>query len=135
MRQDPDGYARSCEALAEMQAADTSRIDCPTLLVTGDEDAVAPPQAVRMMGEQDRGQPGRGAARLRALDAGREARGVHRSVESIPAREETDMANVLFTNVRIIDATGAQPYTGEVLVQGNRISRIGRGSRSLPRPG
>jgi imidazolonepropionase-like amidohydrolase len=42
------------------------------------------------------------------------------------------MANVLFTNVRIIDGTGAQPYTGEVLVQGNRISRIGRGSRSLP---
>ena len=42
------------------------------------------------------------------------------------------MANVLFTNVRIIDATGAQPYTGEVLVQGNRISRIGRGARSLP---
>ena len=38
------------------------------------------------------------------------------------------MANVLFTNVRIIDGTGAQPYTGEVLVQGNRISRIGRGS-------
>ena len=30
----------------------TSRIDCPTLLVTGDEDAVAPPQAVRMMGER-----------------------------------------------------------------------------------
>jgi imidazolonepropionase-like amidohydrolase len=42
------------------------------------------------------------------------------------------MANVLFTNVRVIDATGAQPYPGEVLVQGNRISRIGRGSRSLP---
>ncbi len=27
------------------------------------------------------------------------------------------MANVLFTNVRIIDGTGAQPYAGEVLVQ------------------
>ena len=52
MRQDPEGYARSCEALAEMRPADTSRIDCPTLLVTGDEDAVAPPQAVRMMGER-----------------------------------------------------------------------------------
>ena len=37
------------------------------------------------------------------------------------------MANVLFTNVRIIDGTGAQPYAGEVLVQGNRISRISRG--------
>jgi 3-oxoadipate enol-lactonase len=52
MRQDPEGYARSCEALAEMQPADTSRIDCPTLLVTGDEDMVAPPQAVRMLGER-----------------------------------------------------------------------------------
>jgi len=52
MRQDPEGYARSCEALAEMQPADTSRIECPTLLVTGDEDVVAPPQAVRMMGER-----------------------------------------------------------------------------------
>jgi len=52
MRQDPDGYARSCDALADMQPADTARIDCPALLVTGDEDVVAPPQAVRMMGEK-----------------------------------------------------------------------------------
>jgi len=52
MRQDPEGYARSCEALADMAPADTSRIECPTLLVTGDEDVVAPPQAVRMMGER-----------------------------------------------------------------------------------
>ena len=42
------------------------------------------------------------------------------------------MANVLFTNVRILDATGTQPYAGEVLVQGNRIARVGRGPRSLP---
>ena len=52
MRQDPDGYARSCEALCAAQAADTSRIACVTLLVTGDDDAVAPPQSVRMMGEK-----------------------------------------------------------------------------------
>jgi pimeloyl-ACP methyl ester carboxylesterase len=52
MRQDPEGYARTCEALALMEPADTSRIECPALLVTGDEDAVAPPQAVRMMGER-----------------------------------------------------------------------------------
>lgn len=50
MRQDAEGYARTCEALADAQAADTSKITCPTLLVTGDEDGVAPPQAVRMMG-------------------------------------------------------------------------------------
>ena len=52
MRQDPEGYARTCEALAAMEPADTSKIDCPTLLVTGDDDVVAPPQAVRMMGER-----------------------------------------------------------------------------------
>ncbi len=40
------------------------------------------------------------------------------------------MANVLFTNVRIIDGSGAQPYPGEVLVQGNRIARVARRPRS-----
>lgn len=52
MRQSPDGYARSCEALAEAQAADVSGLSCPTLLVTGDEDAIAPVQSVRKLGEQ-----------------------------------------------------------------------------------
>jgi pimeloyl-ACP methyl ester carboxylesterase len=55
MRQYPEGYAKSCEALADMQPADTTRIQCPTLLVTGDEDAVAPPQSVRMMGQKING--------------------------------------------------------------------------------
>jgi imidazolonepropionase-like amidohydrolase len=40
------------------------------------------------------------------------------------------MASVLFTNARIFDATGAQPYTGDVLVQGNRIARVGRSGRA-----
>jgi len=40
------------------------------------------------------------------------------------------MANFLFTNVRVIDGTGAPPYPAEVLVQGNRISRITRGART-----
>ena len=52
MRQHPDGYARSCDALADMQPVDTARIRCPTLLVTGDEDVVAPPQSVRQMGDR-----------------------------------------------------------------------------------
>src|SRR5215470_14137488 len=89
-------------------------------------------------GRAYRRKPRRGAARLRALDTNREARGVHEVVDAIPCREpreENDMANVLFTNVRIIDATGAQPYQGELLVQGNRIARIGRGTRSLPSAG
>jgi 3-oxoadipate enol-lactonase len=50
MRQCPDGYARTCEALAAAEPADVSRIACPTLLVTGDEDAIAPAQSVRHLG-------------------------------------------------------------------------------------
>lgn len=50
MRQSPDGYARLCDALAEAQAPDLAAVDCPTLLATGDEDLVAPPQAVRALG-------------------------------------------------------------------------------------
>ncbi|NCX88388.1 MAG: amidohydrolase family protein [Betaproteobacteria bacterium] len=36
------------------------------------------------------------------------------------------MADVLFTNVRIFDGGGEQPFQGDVLIQGNRISRVGR---------
>jgi predicted amidohydrolase YtcJ len=42
------------------------------------------------------------------------------------------MPSVLYTNARIFDGSGAQPYTGEVLVQGNHISRVGRSARTLP---
>jgi 3-oxoadipate enol-lactonase len=52
MRQDPDGYARTCDALAEAVPADAAQITCSTLLVTGDEDVVAPPQSVRALGEK-----------------------------------------------------------------------------------
>jgi imidazolonepropionase-like amidohydrolase len=36
--------------------------------------------------------------------------------------------STLFTNVRVLDGTGEYPYTGEVLVQGNRIKSITKGS-------
>lgn len=52
MRQDPEGYARNCEALASCTPAAVERITAPTMLVTGDEDGVAPPQAVRAMAER-----------------------------------------------------------------------------------
>jgi imidazolonepropionase-like amidohydrolase len=45
------------------------------------------------------------------------------------------MPNVLFTNVRIIDGSGAAPYSGEVLVQGNRIGRVAKGVRAIATAG
>jgi imidazolonepropionase-like amidohydrolase len=45
------------------------------------------------------------------------------------------VANVLFTNVRILDGSGAAPYAGEVLVQGNRIGKIAKGVRAMPTVG
>ena len=40
MRQDPESYARTCEALAKVEATDPGLISAPTLLVTGDADTV-----------------------------------------------------------------------------------------------
>jgi len=42
MRQPPEGYAQSCEALAGAQPAAVEALDVPALLVTGDQDGVAP---------------------------------------------------------------------------------------------
>ena len=52
MRQDADGYARTCDALADAEPAAIERIEAPVLLVTGDEDGVAPPQQVRALAEK-----------------------------------------------------------------------------------
>lgn len=45
------------------------------------------------------------------------------------------MSSVLFTNVRIFDGSGEPPYVGEALVQGDRIERVARGSRSFSASG
>jgi imidazolonepropionase-like amidohydrolase len=39
--------------------------------------------------------------------------------------------DTLFTNVRILDGTGANPYSGSVLVQGNRIRQVGRSTAPI----
>lgn len=49
MRQDPEGYAKLSEALAAAEAADLAQVRCRALLVTGDEDQIAPPSSVRAM--------------------------------------------------------------------------------------
>jgi pimeloyl-ACP methyl ester carboxylesterase len=49
LRQDPAGYAAHCEALAEAQPADHAAIACPTLLVSGADDPVAPPEMARRL--------------------------------------------------------------------------------------
>ena len=45
------------------------------------------------------------------------------------------MARTLFTNVSIFDGSGAKPYTGEVLVEGNRIKKLAKTGTKLPRDG
>lgn len=52
MRQDPEGYARNCEALAG--ATDPGPIDpaLPLLLITGSDDKVGPPEASAEIAEQ-----------------------------------------------------------------------------------
>ena len=41
------------------------------------------------------------------------------------------MSDTIFTNVRILDGTGQNPYSGSVLVQGNRIRQVGRSTAPI----
>ncbi|MET0541382.1 MAG: amidohydrolase family protein [Variovorax sp.] len=41
------------------------------------------------------------------------------------------MNDVVFTNVRILDGTGQNPYGGSVLVRGNRIRQVGRSTAPI----
>ena len=54
-RQDPEGYAQSCEALSKAKAADPRRITAPTLLITGDSDAVNPPSVAQALADRIKG--------------------------------------------------------------------------------
>jgi imidazolonepropionase-like amidohydrolase len=45
------------------------------------------------------------------------------------------MTDTLFTNVRIIDGTGQNPFAGSVLVQGNRIRQVGRSTAAISSAG
>ena len=49
MRQLPEAYAVSCLALAGAERADPAAISAPCLLVTGDEDGVAPPASAQSL--------------------------------------------------------------------------------------
>ena len=86
MRQDPEGYARTCEVLAAAEPADVSRIACPTLLVTGDEDGTAPPTAVRALHRKIAGSS------LRLLD-----RCGHWTTFERPAEVNEALMNFLFS--------------------------------------
>ncbi len=62
MRQDAEGFAQSCEALADGRGVDLRLIGCPVLIATGDEDAVAPPGVAMALADKLKG------ARVKVLD-------------------------------------------------------------------
>lgn len=51
MRQDPEGYARNCEALAAATDPGPVAPSLPLLLITGDDDKVGPPEASRELAD------------------------------------------------------------------------------------
>ena len=63
--QDPEGYARNCEALGGARAARHELIRCPVLIVNGDEDVVTPLSGARQLA--DRLGAGRQPVRLEVL--------------------------------------------------------------------
>ncbi len=51
LRQDPEGFAQSCEALADSPGVDLRRVRVPALLVTGEDDPIAPPTAAQALAD------------------------------------------------------------------------------------
>jgi imidazolonepropionase-like amidohydrolase len=45
------------------------------------------------------------------------------------------MAKTVFTGVQVLDGSGAEPYPAEVLVERNRIRKIARNGKKVPRTG
>ena len=76
MRQNAEGYARTCEALAKATAVDPRLITAPTLLLTGDADAVNPPSVARALAERIAG------AKFASVDRGGHWLMVEKPVES-----------------------------------------------------
>ena len=62
MRQDAEGYARNCEALATAQAAEAIASDLPLLLVAGSDDKVGPPAVSEQLAAAH------GSAELQVID-------------------------------------------------------------------
>jgi 3-oxoadipate enol-lactonase len=86
MRQDAEGFAQTCEALAGAQAADLRLIRCPTLLITGDEDSVAPASMAQAIADKVHG-----AAVVRVLE---------RCGHWTPVERPQDCARLLSEHVR-----------------------------------
>ncbi len=42
------------------------------------------------------------------------------------------MAKILFKNVNVLDCTGAPPYAGQVMVEGNRIKAVAPQGSTIP---
>ncbi len=89
MRQDAEGFAQTCEALAGGTAADLRFLRCPTLIVTGDEDAVAPPSAAQALADRLKG------SKLKVLE---------HCGHWTPFERPQDCARLLSEHVRAYDA-------------------------------
>jgi 2-keto-4-pentenoate hydratase/2-oxohepta-3-ene-1,7-dioic acid hydratase in catechol pathway/pimeloyl-ACP methyl ester carboxylesterase len=55
MSQDPEGYAKACSALASAPGLDFSKLQCPTLILTGADDKTSPPALCKKYYEQVNG--------------------------------------------------------------------------------
>ena len=129
LAQDPEGYARSCEALAAAAPAAIDGIDVPTMLIAGDEDAVAPVQVAHEIARRI------GSAQVEVLSRcghWMTASARRNAIALAPVSRALDGKNLeeqawptRYYQRGIFDGSGDQPYAGEVLVQvtASRASR------------
>ena len=152
MRQDPEGYARSCEALAA--ATDPGPVDpacrccCSPAMSTRSArptparnwpppTATPPSRSSPAAGTGPRWKPpappptnsssssspsSKSPSQAPALAPGARR---HLNDEKERPRCLSRPTKILFRNVTILDSTGAEPYPGDVLVDNDRIAAVG----------
>ena len=151
MRQDAEGFARTCEALAQAERADHRLIDCPTLIVTGDEDAVGPASIAHELADKIGGVKTvvlhrcghwtpieksrecgtllsdflRANSGLGQAGAAKMRRGNEQEEPMTDEQNGFNGTGPIHLHQRPHPRwTGEYPYTGEVHVQGNRIKQV-----------
>ncbi|KAJ3545456.1 hypothetical protein NM208_g2493 [Fusarium decemcellulare] len=139
--QDPESYAKAAWALAgATEKLDVESITAKTLIITGDEDKVSPPDLCDQYAHRIKDSE---VAVL--LDVGhwhvfedvdavadvvreflskqldKDLQPKQYSIEGTHSR-----SRILFTNVKILDSTGQEPYAGDVLIEGEKIVEVGQ---------
>ena len=133
MRQDPEGYARNCEALAGASDPGPSRPACRCCSSPAETTRPVPRPSAKRWPKPTARPPSRSSTASATgppLEAAREVTDLLlKFSDHAPSRRShpcpSSQNGSCSATSSILDSTGAQPYPGDVLVENDRIAAVG----------